>query len=165
MLTRKRTVIDQHHYYNHWPPPLLASISHHYKEIYTIRNLKQFHHIDNTWYDLSYLSLGSPAHHASVVARVGECCPGNVEAALGAAGKKVGSHAGTKIWKWFRWQSTWCLPSQCHSWASCSPSSRWCTRAAPPRCSPPCTWAWWWSRGRRRSGSQPSDDARRQSWW
>ena len=51
-----------------------------------------------TWYDLKfYLSLGSPAHHASVVARVGECCPGNVEAALGAAGKKVGSHAGTKI--------------------------------------------------------------------
>ena len=34
-------------------------------------------------------------------------------------------------------QDTWCLLSPCHSWASCCPSSRWCTPAAPLRCSPP----------------------------
>ena len=64
---------------------------------------------------------------------------------------------------WWKQSSTWFLLSQCHSWACGLPSSRWCTRAAPPRCSPPCTWAWSWSQRHKIFAPQPLDGARQQS--
>ena len=72
--------------------------------------------------------------------------------------------ASKTFWSvWWKQSSTWFLPFQCHSWACGLPSSRWCTRAAPPRCSPPCTWAWSWSQRHKIFAPQPLDGARQQS--
>ena len=72
------------------------------------------HHIQpssamKTWNDLQfYLCLSSAAHHASVVARICESCPGNVQTALGSACKQISSHAETNlIWQIWQIQIHW----------------------------------------------------------